>query len=206
MIHGYHLIWGVYGFWLPSDPRESWSEFVASWELARFGRSTRTIERREVERGDWEQWRTAATTALRFPPVQLKGEQARAVGTGFGVAVRKSRFTIWGCSILPEHVHLVVARHTYAVEQICNLLKGEATKQLKAKSLHPHAVRREGSGKLPSMWAERRWKVYLDTEEAVEGAIRYVEGNPAKEGKPRQTWSFVTPFGGIDQSGWVTYH
>jgi hypothetical protein len=28
----------------------------------------------------------------------------------------------------------------------------------------------------------------------VRRAILYVEDNPLKEGKPRQRWSFVTPF------------
>lgn len=39
MIHGYHLIWGAYGFWLPNDPRGSWSDFVYSWELERLSAS-----------------------------------------------------------------------------------------------------------------------------------------------------------------------
>ena len=29
----YHLILTNYGFWLPNDPRGSWSEFVRAWEL-----------------------------------------------------------------------------------------------------------------------------------------------------------------------------
>jgi hypothetical protein len=48
--------------------------------------------------------------------------------------------------------------------------------------------------------------VYLDSEEAIEQAIRYVEDNPEKEGLRRQTWSFVTLFGGINTAGWTTYH
>jgi hypothetical protein len=48
--------------------------------------------------------------------------------------------------------------------------------------------------------------VFLDSEEALETAIRYVEDNPLKEGKRRQKWSFVKPFCGIDRGGWVTYH
>jgi REP element-mobilizing transposase RayT len=206
MIHAYHVIWGAYGFWLPNDPRGSWSDFVGSWELARFGRATRSIERYDIDPAQWAKWRTAAIKALRFPPVQLMGPQARAVGRGFSIGVRKSRLTIWACSILPEHVHLIVARHTYKVEQICNLLKGEATKQLKAESLHPQKRFQSGDGKLPSMWSEGRWKVYLDSEVAIEEAIHYVEDNPLKEGKPSQKWTFVTPFGGIDRSGWTTYH
>jgi hypothetical protein len=43
-------------------------------------------------------------------------------------------------------------------------------------------------------WARGRWKVFLDCVEDVARAILYVEENPMKEGKPRQHWSFVTPF------------
>ena len=37
MILGSHVIFSAYGFWLPNDPRGSWSDFVGSWELFRFG-------------------------------------------------------------------------------------------------------------------------------------------------------------------------
>src|SRR5262245_56161790 len=162
MIHAYHVIWDTYGFWLPNDPRGSWSDFVASWELARFGNSTKSLERLDVDLAQWAQWRAEARQALKYPTVVLTGRQALAVGTGLGNCVRKSRLTIWACSILEEHVHLVIARHTYKVEQIAILLKGEATKALKAQSLHPQAAHADANGKLPSMWAEKRWKVYLD--------------------------------------------
>jgi REP element-mobilizing transposase RayT len=206
VIHGYHVIFGCYGFWLPNDPRGSWSDFVASWELARFGPATKGLERRDVDLKEWAAWRHAAQAALQFPPVVLSGTMARAVGTGFANGARKSRYSIWACSILPEHVHLVLARHSYKVEQIVNLLKGEATKALNAESQHPQARFVDANGKLPSMWAERQWKVYLDSEAAIERAIRYVEENPVREGKPPQKWSFVVPFAGLDKAGWTTYH
>jgi REP element-mobilizing transposase RayT len=206
MIHGYHAIWGTYGFWLPNDPRGSWSDFVASWELARFGKSSKSIERREIDVARWATWRAAAQKALHYPAVTLSGLQARAVGRGIEKGVRKSGLTIWACSILPQHVHLVIARHHFDVEQICILLKGEATKQLKREGLHPQAYCATADGKLPSAWAEGLWKVYLDSEEQIETAIHYVEQNPIEEGKPSQTWPFVTPFAGIDRAGWTTYH
>jgi REP element-mobilizing transposase RayT len=206
VIHAYHVIWGAYGFWLPNDPRGSWSDFVASWELARFGQATKSLARHEVPLAQRHAWRAKAVTALDYPPVKFSGKQASAIGTGFSTAARKSGYTIWACSILPEHVHLVIARHTYKVEQICNLLKGAATKQLKSESQHPRAGLEDENGKLPPIWAENEWKVYLDSEETIENAIRYVEENPIKEDKPRQKWSCVTRFAGLDPARRTTYH
>lgn len=204
MIHGYHVIFGAYGYWLPNDPRGSWSDFVGAWELVRFGRATKSIERQQLTAQQHHE-REVARRALKYPPVRFTGLQARAIGGGFVNAVEKSGFTIWACSILPEHVHLVIARHTYKVEYIIGLLKGEATKQLRKEQLHPLAEFADAGGKLPTPWTSRGWKVYLDDEEALENAIRYVEENPLKEDKPRQMWNCVKPFTGLDP-GWVTYH
>ena len=46
MVRWYHLVMTAYGFWLPNDPRGSWSEFVRAWEPQRFGPATKTRERR----------------------------------------------------------------------------------------------------------------------------------------------------------------
>ena len=68
MIHAYHVIFGAYGFWLPNDPRGSWSDFVGSWELLRFGKTTRQFERNKIDVEQWVQWRRLAGAALNFPP------------------------------------------------------------------------------------------------------------------------------------------
>jgi REP element-mobilizing transposase RayT len=206
MIHGYHIIFGTYGFWLPNDPRGSWSDFVASWELLRFGKSAKGMERLNIAPDELERWLCAAREALRFPSVSLSAAQIRGVATGFGNSIRKSQYGVWACSILPEHVHVVVGRHSYNAEQIANLLKGEATKALNAESIHPQRRYADETGKVPSMWAEKQWVAYLDSEIAIERAIRYVEENPVRESRPRQTWPFVTPFAGISRAGWITYH
>ncbi len=44
MIVGYHVIFAMYGFWLPNDPRGSWSDFVGSREVHRYGTATKTTE------------------------------------------------------------------------------------------------------------------------------------------------------------------
>ena len=187
MVHAYHVIWGPIRVLVTQRP----AGFLVGlrrvmgvgplWPGDAVGGCAWMSTRQQ-----WARWRAAAVQSLQFPPVNLSGLQARAVGTGFANSVRKSHLTIWACSILPEHVHLVIARHTYKVEQICILLKGEATKQLNAESIHPQVKFRDAHGKLPSMWAERQWKVFLDSEEAIEAAIRYVEENPLKEGERRR--------------------
>ena len=207
MIHGYHVILPMYGFWLPNDPRGSWSDTVRKWELVRFGPSTKSLQRKSLDELTPAEIarRDAARKSLAYRPVSLTANQILTVGEGFAAQVAKSGYTIWACSILAEHVHLVFARHTYKVEQIVNLLKGAATRKCVECNCHPLAGYAKGNKRPPRMFAEHEWKVYLDSEEAIENAIRYVEQNPEKESGSRQTWSFVTPFAGLP-SGWVTYH
>ena len=48
MVLASHVIFSAYGFWLPNDPRGSWSTFVGSLELFRFGPATKVTTRRSV--------------------------------------------------------------------------------------------------------------------------------------------------------------
>ena len=207
MIHGYHLILPMYGFWLPNDPRGSWSDFVWAWELVRFGKATRTLERREIMEltQDELQQREAARNGLKYEPVSIDGQQALSIVNGFASRAKRSHYSVWACAILPEHTHLVVARHTYKVEQMAKLLKGAATTQIIKDKRHPLEKHKGANGSLPHMWAESQWKVYLDSEEQIVTAIRYVNENPEREGKKGQHWSFISLFRGLE-AGHITYH
>lgn len=208
MIHGYHVVLPMYGFWLPNDPRGAWSDYIRKWELTQFGSATKTSERRKLEElstAELEK-RKAARKNLKYPPVSIDGRQALAIGKGFGSKIAASNYTVWACSILPEHTHIVIARHSYRIEQIANLLKGASTRQIIEEGLHPLANFAVDGQRPPRMWSSQSWKVYLDSEQAIENAIHYVEENPKKEDKPGQEWSFTTRFGGINKFGWTTYH
>src|ERR1700676_5716958 len=105
MVLGYHAIVGAYGFWLPNDPRGSWSDFVGSWELFRYGPATKTAETRSLAYDEHDQAkRLAAKHALKYPPVQFTGLQAREIGQGFANYVASSGLVVWACAILPDHV------------------------------------------------------------------------------------------------------
>jgi REP element-mobilizing transposase RayT len=195
MILGYHLIITAYGFWLPNDHRGSWSDFVGAWELLHFGRATKTESRQSLaSRKHDVHIRLAAKKLLKYPEVHFTGNQARVIGDRFADLVNRNGLKIWACSILPEHAHLVVARHLYKVEQIANLLKGAATKALIEEKVHPFENNPTKKGRLPKTWAQGQWKVFLDSEKDIFRAIRYVEDNPLKEEKPRQRWSFVMDY------------
>lgn len=195
MVLGYHLIITTYGFWLPNDPRGSSSEFVASWELFRFGRATKTDSHRSVARvaHDWRK-RLAAKAALKYPPVSFSGHQALAVANGFAEAVREDDIRFWALTILPEHVHAVIGRHERSIEWICKRLKRAGTRMLHREGLHPLRDHTDEDGYVPMVWARGRWKVFLDSPADIRRAIRYVADNPLKEHQPRQRWRFVESY------------
>jgi len=206
MIHGYHVILPMYGVWLPNDPRGSWCDVIWKWELLRYGKANPSPDRRSLPEltSDEHQQRQSAQQALKYAPVTLTGMQAKSIGDGFAEIARKAGYSIWACAILPQHTHLVIARHTYKVEQMVTLLKGGATTRIIRDKGHP-LEQYSIDGKPPRMWAEKRGKIFLDSEEQIENAIRYVNDNPEEEGKPRQHWKFVTPFRGLEP-GHITYH
>src|SRR5262249_28158145 len=111
VILAYHVIFGAYGFWLPNDPRGSWSDFVASWELFRYGPATKTTPRHSLAKVPHNRAaRLAAKEQLKYPAVQFTGQQALAVAHGFEKASAESGYVLYACAILPEHVHLVIGR------------------------------------------------------------------------------------------------
>jgi REP element-mobilizing transposase RayT len=194
MIIASHVVITAYGFWLPNDPRGSWSDFVRNWELYCYGRAIKVKTIRKARHARDDERRNAMKRALRYPAVKLTGTQALWVGRAFAKQVTQSGFQIYACAILPCHAHLVIARHRYHVEQVTNLLKGAATRTLIERGVHPMRKFVPRGANLPSPWAAGLWKVFLDCRADVVRSIDYVNDNPVHEGKKPQRWSFVTPF------------
>jgi REP element-mobilizing transposase RayT len=195
MVVASHIIFTAYGFWLPNDPRGSWSDFVRKWELLFFGKATKTDDTRSVAPVPHDrELRRAAKKALKYPPVRFTRNQALAIAKGFAKAIRESGYIVVACSIMPDYAHMVVLRHARIAERIIGHLKARATQNLLDERLHPFAEFKDGDGEIPPVWARGGWKVFLDSVEDIERAIRYVENNPLKEGKKKQTWSFVKRF------------
>ncbi len=195
MILAYHLTISCYGFWLPNDPRGSWSDFVRRYELLEYGNATTTDVRHSIAHTSHDRrQREEAKKALMYPPVRFTSDQAVCVVRGVMFRIERSEIPVYACAVMPDHVHLVLGRFRYSVEQMANLLKGAATQQLTREGLHPHLAYRSADGSMPSPWVSRFWAVYLDSPEDVRRAIQYDENNPIKAGMRRQRYTFVKPY------------
>jgi REP element-mobilizing transposase RayT len=193
MILAAHVIMSAYGFWLPNDQRGSWSEFIRAWELLKYGDATKTDERQSVAgRPHNSALRAAAKKELMYEPVKFNGKQAAAIAYGFADVVAGTACVIYACAIMPDHVHLVIGRHRYDIQQVANLLKCGATTSLRKYGLDPFSGVPKGRVSSPSPWAHGLWKVWLDSHHDVNRSIDYTNDNPVKDGLKPQTWKFVT--------------
>ncbi len=198
MVIAYHAIITAYGFWLSNDPRGSGSDYVRRPELLQFGRATQVQVRHSVAGApltrEQRATRAAAKNALTYPPVRFTTEQIQAIADGFADGVRRSGFVVYACAILPDHTHLVVARHSYPIEQVVNRLKGSASRVLGERGIHPMAGAQNARGGTPSPWAVGLRKIFLNTPSDVIGRIQYARDNLTRAGLPEQNWEFVRQY------------
>jgi len=189
----FHVVVSTYGFWLPNDPRGSWSNEVRAENIAEFGPATKVATTRSVAGASHDaSARLSAKRALVRPEVKFDGPQARSVALGMGELAAQAGYVLYAFAILPQHVHMVIRRHRFAIEQVVRKLRQAGTLRLLADGLHPFADLRGPTGRLPSVWAQDFWKVFLYSPLDVQRAVEYVEANPVRDGKRRQNWSFVT--------------
>lgn len=195
VILAYHVIFGAYGFWLPNDPRGSGSGKVWAEHLKAFGPATKVNTRHSVaDQPHDRQARFEAKRHLLYPPVRFNGLQARAVARGIGDTCATFNLGIHACCVMPDHVHLVIARHGETIEVLTGFLKRSATRRLAQEGLHPLSDFTTSNGRNPSPWVRGGWYVFLDTPQRVIRAIEYVNANPVKAGMKPQKWSFVQPY------------
>lgn len=173
MIRGFHVIVSCDGFWLPNDPRGSWSDFVREWDLLRFGPATKVATRRSVaDRPHDRATRLAAKQALQYPLVRLTDQQIDHAADGIAEAATDGAYAVHALAILSDHWHMVLGRHAKHIDQIVAHLKALATKHLRRAGLHPLARYPKKDGSLPSPWSRNHWKVFIDSDEQMAAAIR----------------------------------
>ena len=178
MIIAYHSIFTTYGTWLPNDPRGSFSKTIYKAELAELGRIRYGRQSPQPSRPSIRRFRTAASTRLSRPPYYINSTTRPVVADGFARVVERLHLEVPACTIMNDHVHVVVLRRKYRIEYMVNQLKGGATAALELD-------------KTP--WTRNGWKVFIDDDEALQAAVEYVVANPQAAGLKPQSWEFITP-------------
>jgi hypothetical protein len=188
IVIAYHLIWTVYGWWLPNDPRGSGSRFINSDTIAALGELHPGRKRIQPARRVVRDFYEHAAKVLRHPLLEIRDRALDIVAAAFARVIKEQNYTCYACAIMPDHVHIVVRKHRHSAEEMIEKLQNAARWALieSTPCLWPddHPVWTAGGG----------WKVFLDHPDEVERTIPYVEKNPIKIGLPPQRWPFVVPY------------
>ena len=186
IVIAHHLVWSVYGAWLPNDPRGSGSDVVRNPVLAELGelhKGRKAVQPNgRVSREFYQQ----AASRLQHPLLTMDEEQRFEVGAAFLEVIERERYTCWACAVMPDHVHVLIRKHKHEAEQMAEFLMHASRTRLIERA------HREKSH--PTWIAGFGWKVFLFHPDEVKRTIRYIERNPAKEILTNQKWPFVKPY------------
>jgi REP element-mobilizing transposase RayT len=185
MVIAYHLIWTLYGWWLPNDPRGSASNIIRADHISELGRLHQGRKRVQPSSREIREFYDVAETRLKHPLLTLTPADVGIVAGAFAEAIRDRRYTCYACAIMPDHVHILIRKHRNLAEDMIEHLqrasRDRLTQQGARTSEHP-------------TWGGPGWKVFLDTPDDIHRIIKYVDDNPIKARLPRQHHAFVTPY------------
>ncbi len=186
-IIGHHLIWTLYGHWLPNDPRGSGSQEVRREQIAELGPLYvgRRPEPKQPSREELRAFHQQAEARLSFPRFWLDAAKRKDCGLSLAEIISQRSYTVWAGAILSNHMHLVIRKHRDDALQMWHQI---------ADSLRLRLREFQDIGPLHPVWSERPYKVYLKTPEEVRSRVTYVQRNPAKENLPSQHFDFVQEY------------
>jgi len=188
MVAGYHLIWTVYGYWLPNDPRGSTSKEIRVEAIKPLGELHYGRKIIQPSSAEIRQFQEQARAVLHFKVQSFDLADIAFLGNVFGKEIATRGYTCYACAIMPDHVHMLIRRHRDKAEAMIEHFQDASRAALYAvgKREAPHPVWTAGPG----------WKVFLETRQDFERDIEYIRQNPLKINWPEQRWEFVTPYNG----------
>jgi REP element-mobilizing transposase RayT len=172
MVAGYHLIWTVYGYWLPNDPRGSTSKDVRVEPIKDLG--THHYGRKETQPSSQElrTFLNDARDVLAHSVRSMDDDDIVLVGNALSRVIAAREYVCYACAVMPDHVHILIRRHCDRAEDIIANLQEAARTALIEAGKRPinHPVWTGGPG----------WKTFINTQRQFEAEIGYIEANPEK--------------------------
>lgn len=183
IVIAHHLIFTVYGWWLPNDPRGSMSRQVRNLELRDLGELH--FERKEVQPSSNELrafYRDAAKR-LKHSLLEFDVREIEIVAKSFADVIKSKRYTCYACAVMPDHVHLLIRKHKHTAEEMIERFQETS----RAAVLSNNGRHEPGH----PVWGGPGWSVFLEHPDDVHRTMRYIEQNPVKVNRPVQQWSFI---------------
>lgn len=185
IVIAHHLMWTLYGWWLPNDLRGSTSRTIRSDLVAELGELHHGRKSVQPAGRDIRVFYEQAAAALKHPLLSFRADEFSSIAEAIGHAVAECKYTCYAAALMPDHVHLVIRKHRDLSETMI-----EKIQALSRERLVRVGLRDEGH----PTWTRGGWKVFLDHPDEVRRTIGYVENNPLKQRLPRQQWPWVTPY------------
>jgi REP element-mobilizing transposase RayT len=188
MVAGYHLIWTVYGYWLPNDPRGSTSKEVRVEPIEALGEHHYGRKEDQPSSKQLREFFKNAEEALAHSVRPLDDDDIALVGQALGTLIEERDYVCHACAVMPDHVHILIRRYRDRAEDMIAQFQKSAKAALIEAGKRPvnHPVWTHGAG----------WKTFVNTQQQFEREIKYIRQNPTKIGRPEQSWSFVTAYDG----------
>jgi hypothetical protein len=187
IVIGYHLIWTIYGYWLPNDPRGSTSKVIRRDILKDLGALHYGRKRVQPASRDIRAFYERASPKLVFPIIDFTPTEVACVADAFARVIATCKYTCYACAIMSDHVPVVIRRHKHLAEEMIGNFQRESHVLLRERDLrdlnHPD-------------WGGPGWKVFLDHPDEIGRTIDYVEENPLVIGQSALHHEFVKDYDG----------
>ncbi|MBI1831543.1 MAG: transposase [Planctomycetes bacterium] len=188
MVAGYHLIWTVYGYWLPNDPRGSTSKEVRVEPIAELGEVHYGRKAVQPSAKEIRVFHAKAHDVLKHPVLTFDDDDIALLGKAFGEVIVEKGYTCYACAIMPDHVHLLIRRHRDLAEDMIKLFQESGRRAL---------IAAEKRSPVQPVWTDGPgWKTFINSRRQFEQEIEYIRGNLLKIGRPEQVWDFVKKYDG----------
>jgi REP element-mobilizing transposase RayT len=185
IVIAHHLMWTLYGWWLPNDPRGSTSKFIRNDLVADLGELHQGRKKIQPAGRDLRVFYEQAALVLKHPLLEFEVGEFAAVAKAVGDAVKECGYTCYAFAVMPDHVHLIIRKHRDLAEEMI-----EKMQTLSRERLKKEGIRNEDH----PVWTRGGWKVFLDHPDEIRRTIHYIEQNPVKLRLPVQRWPWVTVY------------
>ncbi|MBV8780878.1 MAG: transposase [Phycisphaerae bacterium] len=181
LVIAYHLIWTGYGWWLPNDPRGSYSQTIRNDVLKELG--DLHLGRKKVQPHSFviREFYDDARSLLKHSILSFTSTHRSIIANAFARVIAADKYTCYACALMPDHVHILIRKHKQSIEEISQRLHDRSRTAMQSVFAN-HPIWSGGCG----------WKVFLEHPDEIRRTIRYIEQNPIKIGLPAQNWDFVT--------------